>query len=97
MSTIATTVRISDRLQERYDKLAKATGRTRNYLMTEALERYVAREEWQFTQTQATLAKLEAGKLPLIPAEELMDRYLAEGRVTREGLDEADRRYDAHP
>ena len=97
MSTVATTVRIPDQLQERYDKLAKTTGRTRNFLMTDALERYIAREEWQLSETQATLAKLEAGEMPLIPAEALMARYLAEGRVTLEGLDEANRRYGNQP
>ncbi len=93
MSTVATTIRIPDHLQERYDKLAKATGRTRNYLMAEALELFITREEWQLSETLATLAKLEAGALPLIPAEELMARYLAEGKVTREGLDAAARHY----
>ena len=96
MATVATTVRIPDHLEERYNRLAKVTGRTRNYLMTAALEGYIAREEWQLGETQATLAKLEAGALPLIPAEELMARYLAEGRVTQEGLDEANRRYSDH-
>jgi len=55
MSTIATTIRIQGSLQERYDQLARATGRTRNYLMAEALERYVAREGWQIEQTRASL------------------------------------------
>lgn len=93
MSTIATTIRISGDLQARYDHLAKATGRTRNYLMAEALEYYITREEWQIAETRATLAKLDAGQMPLIPAEELMATHLAEGKITHEGLDEARRRY----
>jgi predicted DNA-binding protein len=36
-------MRIPASQQERYDQLARATGRTRNYLMAEALERYAAR------------------------------------------------------
>src|SRR5205085_1495782 len=46
MSTVITNIRIPASLQERYDQLAKATGRTRNDLMAEALERYLAREGW---------------------------------------------------
>jgi predicted transcriptional regulator len=97
MPTIATTVRIPDHLQQRFDKLARATGRTRNFLMTDALERYIAREEWQIAETQATLAKLEAGELELIPAEELVARYMAEGRLTPEALAEAYERYGVEP
>ena len=55
MAAVATTIRIPARLQERYDQLAKAAGRTRNDLMAEALERYVAREGWQIEQACATL------------------------------------------
>ena len=93
MRMIPTTVRISDELQARYDKLAHATGRTRNYLMAEALEHYITREEWQISETQATLAKLDAGQMPLIPAEELIERHLAEGKVTQKGLDAARAHY----
>jgi predicted transcriptional regulator len=63
--------------------------------MADALERYIAREEWQLAETQDTLAKLEAGQLPLIPAEDLIARYLTQGKVTQEGLDEANRRLNA--
>src|SRR4051794_36042446 len=58
MSTVATTIRIPASLLERYDQLARATRRTRNYLMVDALERCVAHEGWQIEQTRATLAAL---------------------------------------
>ena len=63
MSTVATTICIPGSLQERYDQLTRATGRTRNYLMAEAMERYAPREGWEIEQTRATLAALEAGTL----------------------------------
>jgi RHH-type rel operon transcriptional repressor/antitoxin RelB len=93
MSTVATTIRIPASLQERYDQLARATGRTRNYLMAEALERYAAREGWQIEQTRATLAALEAGTLETIDLDDLIAEDLAAGEITQEDLDEAYARY----
>jgi predicted transcriptional regulator len=89
MSTVATTVRIPASLQERYDQLARAAGRTRNDLMAEALERYAAREGWQIEQTRATLAALEAGTLETIDLDDLIAEDLATGKITQEDLDEA--------
>jgi predicted transcriptional regulator len=93
MSTVATTIRIPASLQERYDQLARATGRTRNYLMAEALERYAAREGWQIEQTRATLAALEMGTLETIDLDDLIAEDLAAGEITQEDLDEAYARY----
>ena len=93
MSTVATTIRIPASLQERYDQLARATGRTRNYLMAEALERYAAREGWQIEQTRATVAALEAGTLETIDLDDLIAEDLAAGEITQEDLDEACARY----
>lgn len=93
MPTVATTIRITGSLQERYDQLAQATGRSRNYLMTEALEKYITREGWQIEQTRATLAKLEAGTLETVDLDELIAEDLATGEITQEDLDEAYARY----
>lgn len=93
MPTIATTIRISDDLQERYDRLAQATGRTRNYLMAEALEKYAAREGWQIEQTRAMLAELEAGRLETVDLDDLIAEDLATGEITQDDLDEAYARY----
>ena len=38
MGTAATALRLPEGLTSRYDNLAKATGRTRTFYMTEALE-----------------------------------------------------------
>ncbi len=93
MPTVATTIRITDSLQERYDQLAQATGRTRNYLMAEALERYAAREGWQIEQTRASLAALEAGALETTDLDDLIAEDLASGEITQVDLDEAYTRY----
>ena len=93
MSTVATTIRIPASLQERYDQLARATGRTRNDLIIEALERYAAREGWEIEQTRATLAALEAGTLETIDLDDLIAEDVAAGEITQEDLDEACAQY----
>jgi RHH-type rel operon transcriptional repressor/antitoxin RelB len=95
MATIATTIRISDDLAATYDRLADATGRSRNYLMQEALEHYAALEGWQIEQVRATLVRLQAGALTTIPGERVIDEYLSKGWMTQEGLNEARQRYGA--
>jgi predicted transcriptional regulator len=94
MSIVATTICIPASLQERYDRLARVTGRTRNDLMAEALERYAAREGRQIEQTRATLAALEAGMLETIDLDDLIAKDLVAGEITQEDLDEAYARYE---
>ena len=44
MGMTTASIRLPRELKARYGVLAEATGRTKNYLMTEALEQYVERE-----------------------------------------------------
>jgi predicted transcriptional regulator len=94
MPVAATTIGIPASLQERCDQLARVTGRTRNDLMAEALERYAAREGWQIEQTHATLAALEARTLETIDLDDLIAEDLAAGEIAQEDLDEAYARYE---
>jgi predicted transcriptional regulator len=94
MPVAATTICIPASLQERCDQLARVTGRTRNDLMAEALERYAAREGWQIEQTHATLAALEARTLETIDLDDLIAEDLAAGEIAQEDLDEAYARYE---
>ena len=89
MSTVATSIRIPHELAERYEQLAQQTGRSRDALMTEALEQFIIRETSQLQQTRQTLDALEAGQMPLIDGEKVLAHYLAEGDVTQDGLDTA--------
>jgi predicted transcriptional regulator len=45
MNTVSTSVRLPEDLVARYTQLAEATGRTRNFVMKEALEQYIEQEE----------------------------------------------------
>lgn len=93
MVTVATTIRISDDLAATYDRLAEATGRSRNHLMQEALEHYATTEGWQIEQVRATLARLQTGALHMISGEQVISEYLSKGWITQDGLNEARQRY----
>ena len=80
-----TSIRIPDHLRDEYDALAEATGRTRNYLMTDALERYAAEERWQLARVDEGIA----GAGDVVAHEQLQTDWLTRGLITQEGLDRA--------
>jgi predicted transcriptional regulator len=57
----ATTVRVADTTLARLDDLAKATGRSRSFVIQEALDRYLEHESWFVAEVQAGLREAEAG------------------------------------
>ncbi len=63
-------VRLPEATKEKVDALAKAMGRPRNYLIAEAVERYIAEESWQIAEIQAGIAEDDAGLG--IPHDEVM-------------------------
>jgi len=74
----ATTANFSIRLPQetkaKIDTLARAMGRPRNYLIAEAIERYIQEESWQIAEIQAGIAEDDAGLG--VPHEEVMrDAY----------------------
>jgi predicted transcriptional regulator len=97
MPTVVTTIRISEDLASSYDRLADATGRSRNHLMQEALEHYASTEGWQIEQVRATLSRLQDGTLRTIPGDQIRAEYLAKGWITQEGLHEARDHYGVAP
>lgn len=97
MATIAQSIRIDDDLVALYDDLAAATGRPRNQLYVEALRQYVRTEGWQITEVRRTLASLANGLMPVVDGGDVVARFLAEGRVTRQTLAEAEERYGIPP
>jgi predicted transcriptional regulator len=97
MPTVVTTIRIPEDLASTYDRLADATGRSRNHLMQEALEQYASTEGWQIEQVRATLGRLQDETLQTIPGEQIIAEYLAKGWITQEGLNEARGRYGVAP
>ncbi|MFI8222840.1 CopG family ribbon-helix-helix protein [Pseudomonas sp. NPDC085632] len=53
-------LRIPDEIAETLANLAKATGRTKSYLVVDALRVYLAREAWQVEEIQKALKEADA-------------------------------------
>jgi predicted transcriptional regulator len=67
-------IRLPQETKDKIDTLARAMGRPRNYLIAEAIERYIQEESWQIAEIQAGIAEDDAGLG--IPHEEVMqDAY----------------------
>lgn len=60
--TAAFTVRVHDDVAEKLDKIAALSDRSRAYLAAQAIEDYVAREEWQLAEIQAGIAEADRGE-----------------------------------
>lgn len=59
MTTVTT--RIDDETQLKLDRLAKATERSRSWLVADAIRRYLATEEWQVAAVEEGVRQAEAG------------------------------------
>ena len=55
MTTVTT--RIDEETQSRLDQLAKATDRSRSWLVADAIRRYVEEEGWQVAAIEEVCAK----------------------------------------
>ncbi len=58
----AFTVRVADETVSKLDALAHKLDRSRAYIAAQAIEQYVAREDWQLQEIEAGLAEAEAGQ-----------------------------------
>ncbi len=55
------TLRLDSKLKKKLDKLAKATERSRSFLVSEAIREYVALNEWQIEEIKKGLREADAG------------------------------------
>lgn len=70
MAKTAMPVRVPTDLADRYERLAKVTGRTRTFYVTEALEDSIDRLEYEYGILQKVEA-YRAGKLETMTLDEL--------------------------
>ena len=61
MSAGVFTVRIDQDKKEKLDHLAKQLDRSRNYLVSEAIDNLLDVQAWQVEQTELALAEADAG------------------------------------
>jgi len=62
MSTDTLTVRVAPEVARRLEKLARATKRSRSYLAAEAIEEYLAVQEWQVEAILAGIDEADRGE-----------------------------------
>jgi RHH-type transcriptional regulator, rel operon repressor / antitoxin RelB len=77
MAYTITSIRLPDELRKKIERLAQATGRSKSFLMQEAIAQYVENESWQIAEIEEGLRADDAGEH--VPAAE-MDAFWA--RVT---------------
>lgn len=58
----AFTVRLPDETVAKLDQLAEKVDRSRSYVAAQAIEDYVAREEWQLAEIEAGLSEADRGE-----------------------------------
>ncbi|PIO96962.1 CopG family ribbon-helix-helix protein [Pleomorphomonas carboxyditropha] len=58
----AFTVRLDDEKARKLDRLASKLDRSRSYLAAQAIDDYLAREEWQIAEIEAGLAEADRGE-----------------------------------
>ena len=59
METSVLTLRVSNKTKSMLDKLAEATQRTKSFLASEAIERYLEVEAWQVNEIKAALKEAD--------------------------------------
>ena len=78
------TIRTDPETLQRLEKLAKATERSRNYLVNHALKAYLDEQAWQIAAIQEGLASLDAeGGIPDDEVAEHFERRYAEATAAK--------------
>jgi len=62
-------IRTSQELLGQFNAMAESTGRTRSFLINQAMEEYIAREAWQVAEIRKGLEEADAGNF--VPEAEL--------------------------
>lgn len=57
----AFTIRVPDDVAERLNQLAQKLDRSRSYMAAQAIEDFVAREEWQLAEIEVGIAEADRG------------------------------------
>jgi predicted transcriptional regulator len=81
MSTTLFSFRVKNELKEKLDSLAEATQRSKSFLATEALKRYIELESWQVAHIKEGLRQAKAG---LVVSGEDVDKWLASWGASKE-------------
>lgn len=58
--SVTMTIRLDSKIKHRLDRLAKVTRRSRSYLAAEAVQEFVALNEWQIREIENAVAEADA-------------------------------------
>lgn len=57
------TIRVEPGIKTKLDKMAKATARTKSFLIADAIREYIELNEWQIEAIQEGIRQADAGEL----------------------------------
>lgn len=63
MRTSTMTLRIENTVKIRLEKLAELTHRSKSFLAADAIDKYLALQEWQINEIKKGIAEADAGDL----------------------------------
>jgi len=69
------TVRVDPETKKRLERMARATARTKSFLVADAIEEYLSVNEWQVEAIEKGILQAERGSL--IPHEEVRKKWEA--------------------
>ncbi|NJM29974.1 MAG: ribbon-helix-helix protein, CopG family [Rhizobiales bacterium] len=77
----AFTIRLPDETADKLDRIAEKMDRSRAYVAAQAIEDFIAREEWQLAEIQTGLAEAVRGEFANDgEVERVFNKYSAPGR-----------------
>ena len=88
-STSTTSIRISDELLGRFDRLAEATERSRSHHVIKALEAYIAEQEYLFALCEEAIMEADADPTSVTNADAIAQAF-TEGMLRPEDLEGPD-------
>ena len=79
----AFTVRLDDEKTRKLDQLAIKLDRSRSYLAAQAIDDFLAREEWQIAEIEAGLAEADQGEFATADdLSHVVAKYMTSGSKT---------------
>jgi predicted transcriptional regulator len=74
-------LRLPDEMADTLASLAKATGRTKSFLVINALQEYLTRESWQIAELQSAVEEADAGDFATDgEVKAVMDKWIKNAR-----------------
>ena len=78
----AFTVRLKEETASKLDRIARKLDRSRAYVAAQAIEDFVAREEWQLTEIEAGLTEANNGEFASdAEVERIFNKYKSAGKA----------------